>query len=79
MVVSALLVRECSSLRLVDTGRSEYRLRCPIAQSHLSSMPWGGPRGQRPQLGRVIESWRPPSGRGRAVMTAAWARAIRYV
>ena len=32
--VGLLLVRACSSLRLVDSGRIGYRLRCPIAQSH---------------------------------------------
>ena len=51
VMVGLLLIRACSSLRLVDSGRIGYRLRCPIApvarrlivKPGLSSMPLGRP------------------------------------
>ena len=71
VMVGLLLIRACSSLRLVDGGRIGVQVevsdlavaRRLSVKPGLSSMRWGGLRGQRPQLGRVIESWGPPSGR----------------
>jgi hypothetical protein len=51
VMVGLLLVRACSSLRLVDSGRSAYRLRCPIAQSHgaeLENRAYPACRGEAP-------------------------------
>ena len=85
--VGLLLVRACSSLRLVDSGRIGYRLRCPIApvarrlivKPGLSSMPLGRPPWSTTSARQGDRELEAAFGSRAGSDDGAWPRAIRYV